>query len=95
MSSIFRGRNYSTYASFLVASFNAVSFRGGIHWKISPDLSGVLLYIQNSSGVVYIVSKLILLFVSKLILIALLKSLSVNLLPYSLAGQSVKPISPL
>ena len=42
---IFQSRNHSTNVSFLVASFNAVSFSTGNYWNVTPALCGVLLYI--------------------------------------------------
>ena len=40
---IFRSRNHSTDTSFLVASFNAVSFSAVTYLNVSQALSGALL----------------------------------------------------
>ena len=42
---LFANCNHSTNESFLVTSFNFVSFRAGTYWNISPTLTGVLMYI--------------------------------------------------
>ena len=44
--------------SFLIASFNAVSFSAGNYWNVSTALSGVLLYFDCKQTSPYFMQKM-------------------------------------